>query len=69
MTTHRIETIKELMDLATTDNMERLMQDLTACVKGATAMKALGCESAGYIEWTDDHKREITFNIETPTKP
>lgn len=63
MTSHRIETIKELMDVATEENVERLMQDITASVKAVVAMKPIGCESAGYLIWTDDGKREITLTI------
>lgn len=57
----RIETLQDMVDVATAENFELLMQDLALWLHACLLVKITGAKiEYAAMEWTDDGKNEIT---------
>lgn len=56
-----ITTLNDLVDAATSENKERLMNDLSLWLLSMLTVKALGIDvKEAAMKWTDDGKNELT---------
>lgn len=61
--TYKITTIQELADVVTSENVERLVADLTVWLHTIAGLKPYGAKDFGTLKWTDDGNAVATSTI------